>query len=72
VVTLAPCRPVVEAHAVAQQQLAEPVATAHQVDADGLTRANEVAQRLLLGAGNADRVQLAGQQQTHEQFGVTG
>ena len=36
---------------------------------DRLARADEVAQRLLLGARDADRVQLAGQQQPDEQLG---
>jgi len=34
------------------------------------SRAHEIAQRFFFGAGNADRVQLAGQQQPHEQFGI--
>ena len=38
----------VEAHVVAQQQLAHAVARAHQIAADVLARADEVAQRLLL------------------------
>ena len=67
---LRPRRPVVEADAVAQQQLREPVPAAHQVLADRLTRAHEVAQRLLLGPRHADRVQLAGQQQPDQQLGV--
>ncbi len=69
-VALAARRPVVEADAVAQQQLAEPVAAAHQVDADGLARADEIAQRLLFATGNADGMQLAGQHQPDQQLGV--
>jgi hypothetical protein len=58
--------------AVAQQQLAEAVAAAHQVYADRFARAHEIAQRLFLGARHADGVQLAGQQQPDQQLGVTG
>lgn len=69
-VTLCPRRPVVEAHAVTQQQLAEAVTAAHQINTDSLARPDEIAQRLLLGAGYPDRVQLARPQQPHEQLGV--
>jgi len=65
-----PCRPVIEAMAVAQQQLAQPVTLAHQIDADRFSGADEIAQRLLLVAGHADRLQLAGQQQPDEVLGV--
>lgn len=62
---LRPRRPVVEADAMAQQQLREPMAGAHQVCADRLASAHEIAQRLLLSSRNPDRVQLARQQQPH-------
>jgi len=66
-----PRRSLVKAHAVTQQQLGQPVAGTHQVHADRLTRTHEVAQRLLLRTRDADRVQLARQQQPDEQLGVT-
>ena len=44
---------------------------AHQIDADRLTRADQVAQRLLLIARHPDRMQLTGQQQPGEKLGVT-
>ena len=43
---------------------------AHQIHPDRLAGADEVPQRLLLGARDADRVQLARQQQAHQEFGV--
>ena len=44
--------------------------TAHQIHPDRVTRADQVTQRLLLIAGNPDRVQLARQQQPHQMLGV--
>jgi hypothetical protein len=38
------------------------VPAAHQIHPDRFARADEVAQRFLLGPGHPDRVQLAGQQ----------
>jgi hypothetical protein len=55
---------------MAQQQLGQPVSAAHQIHADGVARANQVAQRLLLGARDSNRVQLARQQQPHQVLGV--
>ena len=60
---LGPRPPVVEPNPVAQQQLREPVTGAHQIQPQRLPRANEITQRFLLGARDADLVKLAGQQQ---------
>jgi hypothetical protein len=56
---------------MAQQQLADPVARAHQIAAHVLARPDQVAQRLLLAARDPDRVQSADHQQPHEPLGVT-
>jgi hypothetical protein len=61
----------VEAHVVAQQQLAHAMACAHQVPTDVLTRANEVAQRLLLRARDANGVQTVDHQQAQQPLRVT-
>src|ERR1019366_3418090 len=42
----------------------------HQIPPDRVTGADQVTQRLLLIAGNPDRVQLARQQQPHQMLGV--
>jgi hypothetical protein len=63
-------RPVLVADVVSQQQLAQPVPGAHQVDADVLARPDEVAQRLLLAARHAHRVQTVDHQQPHQPLGV--
>jgi hypothetical protein len=54
---------------VAQQELRQSVAGAHQIAADVLARSDQVAQRLLSLAGHPHRMQLAGQQQPHQVFG---
>jgi hypothetical protein len=70
-VALRPRRPVIEADAVAQQQLGEPVPAAHQINPYGLASTDQVTQRLLLIARNPDRVQLPSHQQPREQLRVT-
>ncbi len=70
VVACGPRGAVLEANAVTQQQLREPVTRAHQVHPHRLTRADQVPQRLLLSARNTHRMQLPGQQQSHQQLGV--
>jgi hypothetical protein len=60
----------IEADVVAQQQLGQPVAGAHQIAAQVLTRADQVAQRLFLDGRDRDRVQLARDQQPHQPLGV--
>ena len=55
---------------VAQKQLADPVAGAHQIAAQVLARAHQVAQRLLFGRRHPHRVQLTRHQQPHQQLGV--
>jgi hypothetical protein len=50
--------------------LGEAMASAHQIDADVLARANHVAQRLLLAAGDADRAQRVDHQKAHQSLGV--
>jgi hypothetical protein len=62
---------VLVADVVAQQQLAHPVARPHQIAADVLAGAHQVAQRLLLRDRHPDRVQPADHQQTHEPLGVS-
>ena len=69
--TFGPGSPVVKADPVAQQQLREPVTSAHQVDPDRFAGADQVAQRLLLGPRHPDRVKLPRQQQPHQMLGVT-
>lgn len=59
-----------EAAVVAQQQLAYPVPGAHQIAADILPCADQVAQRLLARRGHPHGVQLARDQQPHEQLRV--
>jgi hypothetical protein len=58
------------ADVVAQQQLAHPVACAHQIAADVLPRADEIPERLLLAAGDANRVQPVDHQQPQQPLGV--
>jgi hypothetical protein len=50
----------------------EPMPAAHQIHPQAVAGADQVAQRLLLGPGHADRVQPAGQQQPDEMLSVTG
>jgi hypothetical protein len=69
-VTLGPRLPVIEPDPVTQQQLRQAMASSHQIHPDRVAGADQVAQRLLLIAGNPDRVQLARQQQPHEMLGV--
>ena len=60
----------VEARLVAQQELREPVACSHQVGADVLAGADQVAKRLLGRFGDPDRVELSGEQQADQVLGV--
>jgi hypothetical protein len=53
-----------------QQQLGQPVPRPHQVAAQVLARADEIAQRLFLDAGDRHPVQLAGREQPHQTLGV--
>jgi hypothetical protein len=69
--TVGPRAPVVELDAMAHQHLREPVTCAHQIQPQRLPGANEITQRFLLRARDADRVQLAGEQQPDEMLGVT-
>src|SRR3954451_23843874 len=46
------------------------MARAHEIHADVLARADQVAQRLLIRPGDPDRVQLAGPQQPRQVLGV--
>jgi hypothetical protein len=70
-VTFGPGAPVVKPDPAPQQQLGQPVPAAHQIDAHRLARADQIAQRLLLGAGHPDRVQLARPQQPDQMLGIT-
>jgi hypothetical protein len=70
-VTVSRRPPVIKPDAVTQQQLRQPVTAAHQIHPDRLASANQVTQRLLLVAGNPDRMKLAGQQQPHQVLSVT-
>ena len=56
----------VVAHVITQQQLPHPVPRAHQIAADILARADQVAQRLLLTARHPDRVQDVDHQQPRQ------
>jgi hypothetical protein len=60
---------VLVADLVAQQQLAQPPARAHQA-AQILPRADQVTQRLLLAAGDSDRVQAVDQPQPQPQHAL--
>ena len=61
----------VEAHFVAQQQLGQAMARAHQIAAQVLARTHQVAQRLLLDARDRNAMQLAGHQQPDQPLGIT-
>jgi hypothetical protein len=60
----------VEAHVVAEQQLGESVACAHEVAAEVFAGADQVAQRFFFDGRHRHRVQLAGDQQPHQALGV--
>jgi hypothetical protein len=62
-VASSPRVPVLEPDPVPQKQLAQPMPATHQIDPDRFSGANQIAQRLLLAARHADRMQLARQQQ---------
>jgi hypothetical protein len=57
---------------VAQQQLGEPLPGAHQIATHVLSRAHEIAQRLLLDARYPHRVQRVAHQEPQHPLGVTG
>ena len=59
-----------EAKVVAQQELGDAVAGPHQVSADVLARADQVAHRLLGRRWHPDSVQAADHQQAHQPLGV--
>ena len=61
---------VLVANVVTQQQLAEPLPGAHQITADRLPGANDIAQRLLLAGRDPDRVQRVDHQQAQHPLGV--
>ena len=65
-------RPVVavKAMVVAEQQLAQAVASAHQIAADVLARTHQVTQRFLLDAGDPDPVQRTDHQQPQQPLGI--
>ena len=46
------------------------MSAAHQIHPHRVTSTNQIPQRLLLIAGNPDRMKLAGQQQPHQMLGV--
>ena len=62
---------VLVADVVAQQELRQPLAGAHQIDSYVLTRTDQIAQRFLLGRRHPDRVQRVDHQQPHQPLGVT-
>src|SRR3954452_9408057 len=65
-----PRAPVVELDSMTHQHLRQPLSRSHQIQAQCLPGANEIAQRLFFGARDADRVQLAGEQQPDEMLSV--
>src|SRR6188472_3254481 len=67
---IGPRSPVVELDAMTHQHLRQPVTRSHQIQAQRLPGANEIAQRLFLGARDADRVKRAGEQQPDEMLSV--
>jgi hypothetical protein len=67
---IGPRSPVVELDSMTHQHLRQPVSRSHQIQAQCLPGANEIAQRLFFGARDADRVQLAGEQQPDEMLSV--
>ena len=60
----------VVAHVVAQQQFAQPVTGSHQIAAHVLTRANQIAQRLLLAGRHPHGVQAVDHQQARQPLSV--
>jgi hypothetical protein len=60
----------VEANLMAQQQLGQPVARAHQIAAQILTGTHQITQRLLLHARDRDRTKLTGHQQPDQALGI--
>jgi len=55
---------------VAQEQLREPVASPHQVDAEVLAGADQIPHRLLGRAWDADGAELARQEQADQVLGI--
>ena len=59
-----------KAHVVAQQQLGHAMASAHQIPAQILTRADQITQTLRLHGRHGDAVKLASDQQPDQPLGV--